>query len=154
MTRRKLHLGPRVFAWYDDHRLRRDHNAAVSSLVIAQPRQGHALTSAANFENAAKYTPNGGTIWIKATTEGNEAIVRVQDTGVGIAPELMPHIFDLFTQAEFANHSQGGLGIGLSVVKDTIAQHGGTVQAASDGPGKGSEFTIRLPLAGKEQSRP
>jgi signal transduction histidine kinase len=71
----------------------------------------------------------------------------VRDTGIGISPEVMPSIFDLFTQAEFASRSQSGLGIGLSVVKDTVALHGGTVQAASDGLGKGSEFTVRLPLA-------
>jgi signal transduction histidine kinase len=97
-------------------------------------------------QNAAKYTESGGTIWIKVTVEGHEAVVRVQDTGVGIPPEVMPHIFDLFTQAEVASRSQGGLGIGLSVVKDYVALHGGTVQAASDGQGKGSEFTVRLPL--------
>jgi PAS domain S-box-containing protein len=96
--------------------------------------------------NAAKYSESGGTIWVKVTVEGDEAVVRVQDTGVGIAPEVMPHIFDLFTQAEVASRSQGGLGIGLSVVMDYVALHGGTVQAASDGLGKGSEFTVRLPL--------
>lgn len=105
-------------------------------------------------QNAAKYTEHGGTIWIKATVEGDEAVVRVQDTGVGIPPEAMPHLFDLFTQAEFASRSQGGLGIGLSVVKDYVALHGGTVQAASDGLGKGSEFTVRLPLPGSGRSGP
>lgn len=98
------------------------------------------------IDNAAKYMQHGGRIWIKATTEGDEAVVRVQDTGVGIAPEVMPHIFDLFTQAEFASRPQGGLGIGLSVVKDTVTLHGGSVQVASDGLGRGSEFTVRLPL--------
>jgi PAS domain S-box-containing protein len=106
------------------------------------------------IENAAKYTQYGGTIRIKVTTEGDEAVVRVQDDGVGIPPEVMPHIFDLFTQAEFATRSQGGLGIGLSVVKDTVALHGGSVQATSDGLGKGSEFTVRLPLPGSEQRGP
>ena len=98
--------------------------------------------------NAAKYTQHGGTIWIKASTEGDEAVVRVRDTGVGIAPDLMPHIFELFTQAEFAGTSEGGLGIGLSLVRDTVRLHGGSVQANSDGLGKGSEFTVRLPLPG------
>ena len=98
--------------------------------------------------NAAKYTQHGGTIWIKASTEGDEAVVRVRDTGVGIAPDLMPHIFELFTQAEFAEASEGGLGIGLSLVRDTVRLHGGSVQANSDGLGKGSEFTVRLPLPG------
>jgi PAS domain S-box-containing protein len=98
------------------------------------------------IENAAKYTQYGGTIWVKATIEGDEAVVRVQDTGIGIDPEVMPHIFDLFTQVEFGSRSKEGLGIGLSVVKDTVALHGGTVQVASDGLGKGSEFAVRLPL--------
>lgn len=98
------------------------------------------------IENAAKYTPNGGAIWVKATVEGDEAVVRVQDNGMGIPPEVMPHVFDLFTQAESASRSQSGLGIGLSVVKENVALHGGSVQAASDGLNKGSEFTVRLPL--------
>jgi two-component system CheB/CheR fusion protein len=105
-------------------------------------------------QNAAKYTEYGGTIGIRATVEGDVAVVRVQDTGVGIPPEVMPHIFDLFTQAEFASRSQGGLGIGLSVVKDYVALHGGTVQVASDGLGKGSEFTVRLPLPNSGRSGP
>jgi PAS domain S-box-containing protein len=106
------------------------------------------------LENAAKYTQYGGTIWVKATTEGDEAVVRVQDTGIGIDPEVMPHIFDLFTQVELASGAKEGLGIGLSVVKDTVALHGGTVQVASDGLGKGSEFTVRLPLPASVQQRP
>ena len=99
------------------------------------------------IENAARYTDPGGTIWIKGTAEGEEAVVRVQDTGVGIPPDVMPHVFDLFTQAEYARRNGGGLGIGLSVVKEIVALHGGTVQATSDGAGKGSEFTVRLPLS-------
>jgi PAS domain S-box-containing protein len=105
------------------------------------------------IENAVKYTRFGGTIWIKATTEGRAAVVRVQDTGVGISPEVMPHIFTLFTQADVGRQSQGGLGIGLSVVKDIVAMHGGSVQATSDGLGKGSEFTVRLPLMREKGER-
>ena len=96
--------------------------------------------------NAAKYTRDGGRIWIKAATEGDDAVIRVQDTGIGIPPDVMPHIFELFTQAEFDTRRQGGLGIGLAVVKETVELHGGSVQAVSDGEGKGSEFTVRLPL--------
>jgi signal transduction histidine kinase len=98
------------------------------------------------IENAGKYTEYGGTIWVKVTTEGDEAVVRVQDNGVGISPDIMPHIFDLFTQAEMTSRTRSGLGIGLSVVKDAVALHGGSVQATSNGLGKGSEFTVRLPL--------
>jgi PAS domain S-box-containing protein len=98
-------------------------------------------------QNAATATRNGGTIWIKVALEGDQAVVKVEDTGVGISPEVIPRIFDLFTQAEFAPDSAGaGLGIGLSVVKNLTMLHGGSVQVRSDGLGKGSEFTVRLPL--------
>lgn len=100
------------------------------------------------IENASKYNSSGGRIWVKATVEGDEAVARVIDTGIGIAPEVMPHIFDLFTQAGATGHAPGGLGIGLSVVKENITLHGGSVQVVSDGRGKGSEFTIRLPMPG------
>lgn len=105
------------------------------------------------LQNAAKYTEFGGNIWVKLNVEGKEAVVKVEDTGVGISPDVLPRIFDLFTQAEFAS-DRGGLGIGLSVVKDLVALHGGSVQVRSDGIGKGSEFTVRLPLAGPDENRP
>jgi signal transduction histidine kinase len=99
------------------------------------------------LNNAAKYTPEGGSIWIKGTIEDREAVIDVKDNGVGIPPDLMPRIFEMFTQAD-ASHprSEGGLGIGLSLVRNLVTLHGGSVQANSDGPGKGSEFTVRLPL--------
>ena len=98
--------------------------------------------------NAAKYTPEGGDIEVRATLDRNEAIVHVVDNGIGIPKEMQSHIFDLFTQvASSANHSGGGLGIGLSLVKNLVELHGGSVQVRSDGPGKGSEFAVRLPLA-------
>ena len=96
--------------------------------------------------NAARYTPPGGRIWVKSTIEGDEAVVRVEDTGVGIAPEMVPSIFDLFTQVDSAG-AREGLGIGLAVVKDLVTRHGGSVQVMSHGPSKGSEFTVRLPLS-------
>ena len=97
--------------------------------------------------NAIKYTPAGGRVWVKATGEGAEAVVRVEDTGVGIAPDMLPRIFDLFTQDEAAaGRSAGGLGIGLALVKELVELHGGLVQVRSDGRGKGSEFIVRLPL--------
>ena len=98
--------------------------------------------------NASKYTPEGGRIWVKATTEGEDAVVKVSDDGAGISGEMLPRIFDLFTQVESTRDaSQGGLGIGLALVKNIVSLHGGSVQARSDGPGKGSEFAVRLPLA-------
>jgi signal transduction histidine kinase len=99
------------------------------------------------LNNAFKYTQAGGQVVLKATVEGDEAVVRVQDTGVGIAPEMLPKIFDLFTQEECGSgRSEGGLGIGLAVVKELVALHGGTVQVRSEGKGKGSDFAVRLPL--------
>ena len=106
------------------------------------------------IENAVKYTPHGGAIWVKATVDGEDVVVKVQDTGIGIAPEIMPHIFDLFTQAKPTSGSQGGLGIGLSVVKDIVALHEGTVQVLSDGLGKGSQFVVRFPAAEPRSSTP
>lgn len=106
--------------------------------------------------NAMKYTPEGGRIWLKATVEGEEAVVRVEDTGVGISPEVLPQLFTLFTQ-EASSHlrSEGGLGIGLSLVKSLVTLHGGSVQVRSEGKGKGSEFTVRLPvLQPAEQETP
>ena len=99
--------------------------------------------------NASKFSPADTKIWIKATVEGVEAVVRVEDSGRGIAGELLPHIFELFTQAiepprDQAIHS--GLGLGLTLVKSFVELHHGTVQARSEGVGKGAEFTVRLPL--------
>jgi PAS domain S-box-containing protein len=99
------------------------------------------------LNNAAKYTDEGGHIWLTVEQEGNEAVLRVRDSGVGIAPELLPHIFDLFSQGERSlDRSQGGLGIGLSLVQRLVELHRGTVEAHSEGLGKGSEFTVRLPV--------
>ena len=96
--------------------------------------------------NAAKYTDEGGHIWLTVQQEGDEAVLRVRDTGVGIAPELLPRIFDLFTQAERSlDRSQGGLGIGLALVQRLVEMHGGTVEASS-ALGQGSEFVVRLPV--------
>jgi CheY-like chemotaxis protein len=98
------------------------------------------------LNNAAKYTDRGGRIALSAGREGGEAVIRVRDTGIGIAPELLPRLFDMFFQAERrTRQSQGGLGIGLSLVRGLVELHGGSVAARSDGPGRGSEFVIRLP---------
>jgi two-component system CheB/CheR fusion protein len=100
--------------------------------------------------NSIKYTPLGGRVWLKATVEGQQAVIRVEDTGVGIAPEMLPSIFELFTQETDSRHlSQGGLGVGLAVVKNLVHLHGGTVEVRSDGRGHGAEFTVRLPLQRK-----
>jgi PAS domain S-box-containing protein len=96
--------------------------------------------------NAAKYTEPGGRIDLTVTRDGADAQITVKDTGAGIAPAMLDNVFNLFTQANRSlDRSQGGLGIGLTVVKNIVALHGGTVKAKSDGLGKGSEFTVRIP---------
>jgi CheY-like chemotaxis protein len=100
------------------------------------------------LNNAAKYTDEGGHIWLTVKQEEDEVevVLRVRDTGVGIAPELLPSIFDLFTQASRTlDRSEGGLGIGLSLVQKLVELHGGKVAAQSGGLGQGSEFVVRLP---------
>jgi PAS domain S-box-containing protein len=98
--------------------------------------------------NAAKYTDGGGHVWLTAERSSGEVIVTVRDTGIGIAHEHLPRLFEMFSQvAPALERSQGGLGIGLSLVKGLIEMHGGSVAARSEGLGKGSEFIVRLPLA-------
>ncbi|MEP6886265.1 MAG: ATP-binding protein [Gammaproteobacteria bacterium] len=102
--------------------------------------------------NAAKYTDSGGDIQIRSFSQGETAVLQITDNGAGISPDLLPRIFDLFVQSERTlDRSQGGLGIGLSVVKRLIEMHGGQVAARSEGTGRGALFEIRLPLI-KRQS--
>jgi PAS domain S-box-containing protein len=106
------------------------------------------------LNNAAKYTDEGGEIWLDASTEGDQAVLRVRDTGAGIAATLLPRVFELFAQAERTlDRAQGGLGIGLTLVKLLVEMHGGTVEAKSPGPGQGAEFSVRLPL-GRDATTP
>jgi PAS domain S-box-containing protein len=98
------------------------------------------------LHNAAKFTEPEGRIELDVRTEGAEAVIRVRDTGAGIPPELLPHVFDLFTQgSRTMDRTQGGLGIGLTLVHRLVELHGGSVRVHSDGVGTGSEFVIRLP---------
>jgi CheY-like chemotaxis protein/anti-sigma regulatory factor (Ser/Thr protein kinase) len=99
------------------------------------------------LNNAAKYTEPGGQIWLSVRRAGDQVVISVRDTGVGIAPHMLSHVFEMFTQIDRdAGRAQGGLGIGLTLVKNLVELHGGTVQAFSDGAGCGSEFVVRLPL--------
>jgi signal transduction histidine kinase/CheY-like chemotaxis protein len=99
------------------------------------------------LNNAAKYTNHGGRISIATRRENGDAVIRVRDNGIGIAPNALPQVFDMFMQVDRSTRrSQGGLGIGLTLVKSLVAMHGGTVEARSDGPGLGSEFIVRLPV--------
>jgi PAS domain S-box-containing protein len=132
-------------------------DAAGHDLVVTLPPQSVWLNAdlvrmaqvVANLlNNAAKYTPERGRIWLTAERHENELVVRVRDTGIGIKLETLPHIFDMFTQVDTSRErSRGGLGIGLTLVKSLVEMHGGSVRAASAGPGQGSEFTVRLPVA-------
>ncbi len=107
--------------------------------------------------NAAKYTPPGGRVSVRATRVDDEIVLSVRDTGIGIAPDVLPRVFDLFVQARQAlDRSQGGLGIGLAIVRSLVERHGGAVSAHSDGPGTGSELVVRLPATARtgEGERP
>ena len=101
------------------------------------------------LNNAARYTDKGGLIQVSARREGDEAVVSVRDNGKGISADMLPRVFDLFTQAApNRQYSHGSLGIGLTIVRSLVELHGGRVEARSDGPRRGSEFIVRLPLAG------
>jgi CheY-like chemotaxis protein len=101
------------------------------------------------LNNAAKFTLRGGRIDVRVEREGDRAVVRVRDTGVGIDPAMLSSVFEMFVQGDVsAERERSGLGIGLSLVSGLVAMHGGTVEAHSEGRGKGSEFVVRLPLAG------
>ncbi len=98
--------------------------------------------------NAAKYTDPGGCLMLTAEREGLEAVVRIEDNGTGIAADMLPHVFDLFAQGQVSiERAQGGLGIGLTLVRMLVELHGGSVAAESPGTGQGSTFVVRLPLA-------
>lgn len=119
---------------------------AEGALIDADPTRLRQVISNL-LHNAAKFTPAEGRIEISVNVEGDEVTLRVCDSGIGIAPEMLPRVFDLFTQAEISlDRKNGGLGIGLTLVKQLVEMHGGRVQARSSGLGKGSEFEIRLPV--------
>jgi PAS domain S-box-containing protein len=99
------------------------------------------------LSNAVKFTPKGGDVTVSAGRDGSDVVVRVMDTGEGIPPEALPIIFEPFQQADASTtRRHGGLGLGLSIVRQIVAAHGGTVRASSDGPGKGATFEVRLPV--------
>ena len=140
------------------------HTLAVHRPPHAVPVEGDRTRLTQVFanllNNAAKYTEPGGRIEVDVGADGGQAVVRVRDTGVGIPPELLPTVFELFAQVGTSlDRSQGGLGIGLALVRRLVELHGGSVGADSAGPGRGSTFTVRLPLAapgpaGSDLARP
>ncbi len=106
------------------------------------------------LQNAIKFTDSGGCVTIRVAVDeaARRAVVRVADTGVGIPPEALPHLFDTFAQVEQSRHrSRGGLGLGLALVKGLVELHAGRIEVHSEGPGKGSEFVVALPLGEKSQ---
>ncbi len=138
--------------------------AARHNLEVTMPREpvqvhadpvrlAQALSNLLN--NAAKYTPNGGRIQLQVACEAGSAVIRVRDNGIGIAEEALPRVFELFMQeADSAGRAQGGLGIGLTLVRTFVSLHGGVVEAFSGGHGRGSEFVIRLPALVAKESLP
>jgi signal transduction histidine kinase/CheY-like chemotaxis protein len=132
-------------------------------LVLSFAEDLHVDADAARLEqavgnllsNAAKYTDRGGTITVTAARDGHAAVIRVRDDGMGIAPEVLPRVFDLFMQGTRSlARSEGGLGVGLTVVRRIVELHGGTVTALSAGLGTGTEFVIRLPALPPDAAAP
>jgi signal transduction histidine kinase len=115
------------------------------------PRLAQVITNL--LTNAAKYTPPGGRIDVAAWADGRDVVLSVRDSGIGISPAVLPHIFDRFVQMpQTIDRSLGGLGLGLTIVRHLVERHGGSVQARSDGENRGSEFIVRLPRAAGEES--
>jgi signal transduction histidine kinase len=130
------------------HALRVRHEGGHPSVAGDRNRLVQIVVNLLN--NAAKYTPEGGVVTLTVRNDTHQAFVDVQDNGIGIDANLLPRIFDLFTQAQRTpDRSQGGLGIGLALVKRLVNLHGGEIVAASNGPGTGSNFTVSLPLVSR-----
>jgi signal transduction histidine kinase len=132
----------------DEATLSLDRVKGVGSLRVSGDRLRLAQVFANLLNNSAKYTESGGRVTIGTKREGKYVVVRVRDTGVGIPKDVLPRVFELFTQVDRTlNRSQGGLGIGLALVQQIVSLHGGDVSAHSDGVGKGAEFVVRLPAS-------
>jgi two-component system CheB/CheR fusion protein len=156
LRREPLELGENVRRVVEDHRsaftargIELEVSIPEEPLPVEGDRTRVAQVIGNLLNNAAKFTPKGGQVRVLVDRDPatSQARVRVRDTGAGIAPEMMPRLFEPFTQADATlDRSQGGLGLGLALVKGLVELHGGTVAAASDGPGLGTEFTIQIPL--------
>jgi PAS domain S-box-containing protein len=121
--------------------------APPRALMVAADRTRLCQIVANLLNNAAKYTPEGGHIQVLAERDGGDVVIAVQDSGIGLSPETLPRVFDMFSQVDRSRErAQGGLGIGLALVKRLVEMHGGSVAAHSDGPDRGCRFVVRLPL--------
>jgi PAS domain S-box-containing protein len=154
LQRERLELGALVRRTVEDHR----STLAANGIVLDGPTASSPMWLTADptriaqvvgniLSNAAKFTPSGGRVDVALEQEGEDAVLRVRDTGVGITREMLDRLFEPFTQADQSlDRARGGLGLGLSVAKDLVELHGGSVTATSEGTGRGAEFTVRLPL--------
>jgi signal transduction histidine kinase len=134
------------------HRLELDLPAEPLHVLADPLRIAQVVSNLLN--NAAKYTPDGGRIWLSVRRVKRRAVIRVQDDGIGIAPEMLERVFERFAQVPNAlKRSHGGLGIGLSLAKTLVELHGGHIEAKSAGEGKGAEFVVSLPALAEPQAR-
>ncbi len=122
-----------------------EQDAGAAAVIGDAKRLVQALANL--LDNAARYTPPGGRIVVSVTRQAPAVRIAVRDDGAGIEAGLLPHVFELFTRGEAMRENQGGLGIGLALVKNIVVLHGGTVAAYTQGAGKGSVFTINLATA-------
>ena len=128
-----------------EHTVSREISAEPMPMFVDPTRLEQILVNL--ISNAAKYTPKGGHVGVAAFCDADQIIIRVKDTGVGIPQEMLPRVFDMFTQVNPSiDRAQGGLGIGLTIVRRLVEMHDGTVSASSEGLGKGTEFTLRIPI--------
>jgi signal transduction histidine kinase len=130
-------------------------NVPRDGLVVEGDADRLAQVVANLLTNAAKYTEHSGRITVRANATENEVVIRVEDSGIGIAPDMLPRVFDLFVQERQAlDRAEGGLGLGLAIVRSLVTLHGGRVEAHSDGPGRGSAFIVHLPLSATAVAAP
>jgi two-component system CheB/CheR fusion protein len=136
-----------VRPWFDEARVELTQGGPDRPLVVDGDPDRLQQVQVNILRNAAKYTPAGGRVWYTVGREDGRAVIRVRDTGVGLSREMIGKVFDPFTQAdETLDRAGGGIGVGLTLARTIVEMHGGTVEAHSDGQGKGSEFVVRLPL--------
>jgi signal transduction histidine kinase len=134
----------------EQHRHRLEVDVPARGLGVSGDRVRLAQVVSNLLNNAARYTPPGGNVQVRAAREGDEVVLSVSDDGRGLPAEMLSRVFDLFVQGpRTPDRHEGGLGIGLTVVRTLVVMHGGRVEARSDGPGRGSAFVVRLPCAAK-----